>query len=382
MSQAFAQMLFEQLAKSEGWAVLSACKQDELSHDYDDKKHGVFTYYLLEGLNGPADADGDGLVTVYEASRYATLHTKRWAFKNGVQQNPELKWNVSGDIGLIKSGSGKKPPSGHEDNGGRDWQGRPSLRSITLRRHGDCAIDDAMVAYPGDAYDANYRKTCRLVDYLLGKVGVHLLSHFDIRQIRSYGHKSQSYPEYGPEGIEFPAGRISSHVQADGSSGLEYELIFTLDCSGGTADVDGILATLSLAADAGFAGSHLGWSEIEFVLDAHFDSRKLVDACKAAHLRIDSFLPDRADGAGMKISASGVGWGRDGQPASVIFENTPTDATKRVRQSFKSGLNTMLELGFYDKLNPNTVIPLFLSALIQSEKQRGHGPDPKVRESA
>jgi Caspase domain len=103
MSQIFAQWLFEELVKSEGWAVLSSCKQDELSHDYDEKEHGVFTYYFLEGLSGAADTNADGLITVYEASQYATLHTKRWAFENGVQQTPELQWNVTGDLVLIKS---------------------------------------------------------------------------------------------------------------------------------------------------------------------------------------------------------------------------------------------------------------------------------------
>jgi uncharacterized caspase-like protein len=61
MSQIFAQWLFEELVKSEGWAVLSSCKQDELSHDYDEKEHGVFTYYFLEGLSGAADANADGV---------------------------------------------------------------------------------------------------------------------------------------------------------------------------------------------------------------------------------------------------------------------------------------------------------------------------------
>jgi uncharacterized caspase-like protein len=87
MSEEFARMLF---TESEGWAVLSACKANEESHDLDEQKHGVFTYYLLEGLKGPADADNDGLITVPEASRYASLRVKRWAFNNGRQQSPTL----------------------------------------------------------------------------------------------------------------------------------------------------------------------------------------------------------------------------------------------------------------------------------------------------
>ena len=35
-----------------------------------DSRHGVFTYYLLEGLAGRADVDKDGTVTVGEAFEY------------------------------------------------------------------------------------------------------------------------------------------------------------------------------------------------------------------------------------------------------------------------------------------------------------------------
>jgi uncharacterized caspase-like protein len=90
MSAAFAQTL-EEIGKSEGWAVLSSCKQDELSHDYEEKEHGVFSYYLLEGLKGPADVNSDGIITIYDISRYVAISTRQWAFAHGVQQNPELK---------------------------------------------------------------------------------------------------------------------------------------------------------------------------------------------------------------------------------------------------------------------------------------------------
>jgi hypothetical protein len=139
MSEAFAHAL-ELLGQSEGWAVLSSCKQGEVSHDYDEKQHGAFTYHLLEGLNGAADADRDGLVTAYEASRYASLHTKRWAFKNGVQQNPEWWSKVSRDIVLVRSGDGKEPPSGSDDDGDRRRDRWSKLRSITLRHRGEVAV--------------------------------------------------------------------------------------------------------------------------------------------------------------------------------------------------------------------------------------------------
>lgn len=47
--------------------VLTASRAGEVSEERDDLGHGVFTYYLLEGLNAKADVDGDNLVTVDEA---------------------------------------------------------------------------------------------------------------------------------------------------------------------------------------------------------------------------------------------------------------------------------------------------------------------------
>jgi len=100
MSEAFAESLKE-LGQHEGWAVLSACKQSQVSHECDDKKHGIFTYYLIEGLLGDADYDRDGLITLFEISDYADRHTKKWAFERGYEQTPELHCNVTGNIILL-----------------------------------------------------------------------------------------------------------------------------------------------------------------------------------------------------------------------------------------------------------------------------------------
>jgi len=52
-------------------AVLAAAAGNEISQDYDAKRHGLFTYYLLKGLRGEADADHDGWVTLGELYNYA-----------------------------------------------------------------------------------------------------------------------------------------------------------------------------------------------------------------------------------------------------------------------------------------------------------------------
>jgi len=46
--------------------VLAAATGTQISSDYDKAGHGLFTHYLLAGLQGEADADKDGLVTMKE----------------------------------------------------------------------------------------------------------------------------------------------------------------------------------------------------------------------------------------------------------------------------------------------------------------------------
>jgi len=60
--------------------VISAAGRDELSYETTSYGHGVMTYWLLQGLAGPADLNHDGHITVLEAYAYA---------KAGVDQN----WN-------------------------------------------------------------------------------------------------------------------------------------------------------------------------------------------------------------------------------------------------------------------------------------------------
>src|SRR2546425_2168891 len=54
----------------EGVGFISAAKQTERSYEKDDFSHGVFTYCLIEGLGGGADANQDGKVTFDEVVQY------------------------------------------------------------------------------------------------------------------------------------------------------------------------------------------------------------------------------------------------------------------------------------------------------------------------
>lgn len=89
---------------SEGMVVLASCGPNELSHDMPKEGHGAFTYHLLEGLTGKADASGDGLISASELSTYTWEKTRLWAATQGLTQNPWRIERVSGEIVLARSG--------------------------------------------------------------------------------------------------------------------------------------------------------------------------------------------------------------------------------------------------------------------------------------
>jgi uncharacterized caspase-like protein len=46
--------------------VLAGATGSQITSDYDKGEHGLFTYFLLKGLRGDADADRDGVVSLGE----------------------------------------------------------------------------------------------------------------------------------------------------------------------------------------------------------------------------------------------------------------------------------------------------------------------------
>ncbi len=85
------------LSKGKGRIVLSASKASEVSEEREDLGHGVFTYYLLEGLRGSADTDRDGIITVDEAYGYVS---KKVPEVTGQNQHPIKKGEVEGQLAL------------------------------------------------------------------------------------------------------------------------------------------------------------------------------------------------------------------------------------------------------------------------------------------
>jgi uncharacterized caspase-like protein len=76
----------EDLSKTkEGIAVFTASAAGEVSQEFPEFSHGVFTYYLLKGLEGKADYNNDYTVTINELMQYVEEQVKR---KTHGAQNP------------------------------------------------------------------------------------------------------------------------------------------------------------------------------------------------------------------------------------------------------------------------------------------------------
>lgn len=69
--------LAAQVSVAEGLFLLAATKPGEESKEKPELGHGAFTYALLEGLRGAADADGDGLLSVSDLFSYVARQVPR-----------------------------------------------------------------------------------------------------------------------------------------------------------------------------------------------------------------------------------------------------------------------------------------------------------------
>ena len=55
---------------------LTASRDREASYEKEDLQHGVFTYYVVQGLSGSADTDHDGVVTADELAEYVRAQVR------------------------------------------------------------------------------------------------------------------------------------------------------------------------------------------------------------------------------------------------------------------------------------------------------------------
>jgi hypothetical protein len=74
----------------ENFTVITASQNDQISSSNPDLKHGIFSYYLMRGMEGDADADKDGKITLGEMHSYLVENVGRQAGMMNRKQEPQL----------------------------------------------------------------------------------------------------------------------------------------------------------------------------------------------------------------------------------------------------------------------------------------------------
>lgn len=72
-------------------SILTASSGDEVAGALDERGHGIFTYYLLKGLQGEADADHNGHLDLDELYTYMSRGVLRAAHRQNREQHPKLE---------------------------------------------------------------------------------------------------------------------------------------------------------------------------------------------------------------------------------------------------------------------------------------------------
>ena len=74
----------------DNFTIFSASQLDQISSGLKEAKHGIFSYYLMKGLEGKADANKDKDITNGELLAYMDQNVAQKASELGRQQNPSL----------------------------------------------------------------------------------------------------------------------------------------------------------------------------------------------------------------------------------------------------------------------------------------------------
>jgi PKD repeat protein len=97
--------------RMEGRLILSASTEDQEAFESDSLQHGVFSYFLLEGLAGAADLNADGHITIWELYGYVRDRVPPLvAAERGRNQIPQLVGEGETRVVLGKVLPAEAPP--------------------------------------------------------------------------------------------------------------------------------------------------------------------------------------------------------------------------------------------------------------------------------
>ena len=73
-----------------GFTVLTASSPEQISSSSPDLQHGIFSFFLMRGMEGDADINKDGRITVGEMQQYLSENVQRQAMSLNRTQIPQL----------------------------------------------------------------------------------------------------------------------------------------------------------------------------------------------------------------------------------------------------------------------------------------------------
>jgi len=71
-----------------GFTVLTAAGGDQIAKPLKEAQHGMFSYFLMKGMEGDADSDGNNEITARELHSYVRENVVQ---QSGGSQVPELQ---------------------------------------------------------------------------------------------------------------------------------------------------------------------------------------------------------------------------------------------------------------------------------------------------
>jgi branched-chain amino acid transport system substrate-binding protein len=122
--------LIGELRDSQGKVIITSSKEDEYSLEKPEFGNGLFTYYLLRGLEGEADTDRNGVVTLDELYSYVYDKTKD---DSRGRQHPQLEGRRVGMFPLSVVGNLTPQATAALQPLRTDWSPLRASASVILR---------------------------------------------------------------------------------------------------------------------------------------------------------------------------------------------------------------------------------------------------------
>ena len=72
----------------DNFTVMTAAKGDQTAKPLEEAKHGMFSYFLMKGMEGEADANNDNKITAGELHKYVQQNVIQ---QSSGSQTPELQ---------------------------------------------------------------------------------------------------------------------------------------------------------------------------------------------------------------------------------------------------------------------------------------------------